>query len=319
MREEMGNDPHDGRVPLETHVVESDAAGPHLLITAGVHGDEFEPMVAVRRLIAAWPRAATRGKVTLVPVVNAAALERGQRTAEDGLDLARVCPGSTSGSITERTAASLTALIQSADYYVDLHTGGVLYDIWPLAGYVLHADERILERQRAMAEAFDLPVVWGTSARLPGRSLSVARDAGVPAIYAEHGGGCGCRKAAVDDYVEGCLRVAALVGVIEHEAAGSRVRFRVEDDREGSGHLQIQQPSPAAGFFEPCVALGDVVERGETLGHVVDATGSQRLAAVAEQSGRVLLLRSFPRVAREDTLAVILPICEPGSVRLENE
>ena len=282
-------------------------------------GDECEPMAAVRRLIDEWPRATTRGRVTLIPVVNEAAYRRRQRTAEDGLDLARTCPGSLVGSITERTAAALTAQIRAADYYIDLHTGGVLYDIWPLAGYTLHPDGAVLERQRAMARAFNLPVVWGTSARLEGRSMSVARDAGVPAIYAEHGGGGGCRGSAVNDYVEGCLNVAAAVGVIDREPTPSRVLYGVEDDRPGSGHLQIQQPSPAEGFFEPSVELGEVVQRGAVLGRVVDVLGSMTTEVTAASTGRVLLLRIFPRVDQGDTLAVVLPIEEPGEVRLPDE
>src|SRR5688572_30203089 len=46
------------------------SAGPHLLITAGVHGDEFEPMAAVRQLIRTLDPRRLRGRMTLVPVVN---------------------------------------------------------------------------------------------------------------------------------------------------------------------------------------------------------------------------------------------------------
>src|SRR5882724_6296628 len=90
--------------------------GPHLLITGGVHGDEFEPMVAIRRLMSASELTALRGQLTLVPVVNEAAFARGQRVAEDGLDLARTCPGRADGSITERIAHALSELIRASDY-----------------------------------------------------------------------------------------------------------------------------------------------------------------------------------------------------------
>lgn len=311
---------HDAElITLASHVATGSRSGPRLLITGGVHGDECEPMAAVRRLIADWPVEETRGSVTLIPVVNEAASKRGRRTAEDDLDLARTCPGSLDGSVTERTAAALTEQIQQADYYVDLHTGGAIYDIWPLAGYMLHPDQTIRRKQRAMAEAFNLPVVWGTSARLDGRSLSVARDAGVPAIYAEHGGGSGCLQTAVDDYVAGCLNVAASLDMLDRPLPHRRVLYCVEDDRPDSGHLQVQQPSPADGFFEPRVALGDLVEEGELLGQVVSPLGDVEHDVCAESTGRVLLLRSFPRVARQDTLAVILPIREPGEMRLTGD
>src|SRR5689334_2903938 len=89
----------------------------HWLSTGGVHGDEWEPMQAVRRLMRELVPATLRGRVTLVPVVNEAAFARGRRTAEDELDLARTCPGREDGSLTEQTAAALSRMIHTADYY----------------------------------------------------------------------------------------------------------------------------------------------------------------------------------------------------------
>ncbi len=157
-----------------------------MLIAAGVHGDEFEPMVAVERLSHMLPTDELCGHVTLVPVVNESAFLLGRRTGADELDLARVCPGKADGSATEQTANSLSKLIQQADYFIDLHTGGVCMSVWPMTGYMLHSDPETLSMQRRMAVAFNLPVMWGTYAGMEGRSLSVARDANIPAIYTEY-------------------------------------------------------------------------------------------------------------------------------------
>lgn len=289
--------------------------GPHLLITGGVHGDEFEPMAAVRQLAGRIDPARLSGRVTLVPVVNEAAFARGMRTAEDGLDLARTCPGREDGSITERTAAALSPLIRAADFYIDLHTGGAALRILPLAGYTLHTDPEVLERQRLMARAFNLPIVWGTTARLEGRSLSVARDARVPAIYVEHGGGGGCDPSAVEDCVAGCLQVCSALGMYDGTAPGDGVRYDVEDDTDSSGHLQVQHPATVAGFFEPAVALGDVVSPGQTLGQIVNPLGEICELVRAQSAGLVLLLRVQPAVQPGDALAALLPITSPGSVR----
>ena len=70
---------------LQTKLITGNKDGSHLLITGGVHGDEFEPMVAVRRLMRAVEPSQLRGKLTLVPVVNEPAFVHGARTAEDGL------------------------------------------------------------------------------------------------------------------------------------------------------------------------------------------------------------------------------------------
>jgi predicted deacylase len=282
-------------------------AGPHVLITGGVHGDEFEPMAAVRRLIDRLRREDLRGRVTLVPLVNEPAFRLGRRTAEDGLDLARTCPGRPDGSITERIAHALSTLIRSADFYLDLHTGGTRLRVLPLAGYTLHPDPAVLSTQRRMARAFGLPIVWGTDPNLPGRSLSVARDARVPAIYTEHGGGGGCDPAGVSAYVQGCLNVLASLGLLAASFAVPSPEPRiVEDDRPGSGHMQVNHPAPCAGFFEPAVRLGQRVAARQLLGTVTDSLGERVEAVRAAYAGIVLVLHTFARVEAGESVGVVL-------------
>lgn len=293
--------------------------GPHLLITGGVHGDEYEPMVAIRRLRELFDPAELKGRVTLVPVVNEPAFLRRSRTAEDGLDLARVCPGNPDGSVTEKIAASLSELIRSADYYIDLHTGGVRYNILSLVGYGLHEDENILNQQREMARAFNMPVVWGTSGRFEGRSLSVARDAGIPAIYTEFSGGAKCVEGGVQMYVDGCLNVARYLGMIERTIPDSRMEYLVEDNRDESGHLQVQMPAPTDGFFEPRVRLGDTVERNQIVGKVFDPLGKIGTNVAAPFDGTILMLQTFPAATKGESLGAILPISEPGELFFERE
>jgi predicted deacylase len=276
------------------------------LITAGVHGDEFTPMAAVRKLARRVEPDALRGTLRLVPVVNEAAYLRGERTAEDGHDLARVCPGNPDGSVTLRTAFALSQLIGETDYYIDLHTGSATLAVLPMTGYTLHTDARILERQREMASAFNLPVVWGTTPTLDGRSLSVARDTGVPAIYAEYLGSGVCDPEGVEAYVSGSLNVMAQLGMIDRKPPESQVELIVEDDGPQSGHMQVQNNSPVTGFFEPTVCLGQTIETGSLIGTVVDVAGSEAAKIQAQYDGIVLALRTFPRVLQGDSVAVIM-------------
>lgn len=305
-----------------------DSSGPCLLITAGVHGDEFIPMLAVRELIRQFDadtalRGGLRGEIILAPVVNESAFKLGRRCGEDGLDLARSCPGREDGSVTERVAAALSAMICEANYYADLHTGGTEFCVWPLAGYLLHWDASILERQRAMARAFGLPLAWGTSAGLEGRSLSVARDANVPAIYVEYFGGAlesagpgGMEWSRVPDrrvveregawhpMVTGCLNLMRHLGILEGEETRHTPEM-IEDARPQSGHMQIGHPAPMDGFFQRAVNVGDWVEEGQPLGWVSSILGDQSALVRAEQSGRVVTLRWHPRVRAGEALGVV--------------
>ncbi|MHC4406042.1 MAG: succinylglutamate desuccinylase/aspartoacylase family protein [Planctomycetota bacterium] len=280
--------------------------GPHLLVTGGVHGDEFEPVVAIHRLSDTIEADTLCGTVTLVPAVNGPAVKQGRRTAADGLDLARSCPGRPDGSATERIAHALARLIRSADLYVDLHSGGTALEILPMVGYMLHSDRHVLDRQRRMARAFNLPIIWGTTASLEGRSLSVARDASVPAIYAEWGGGGGCHPRGVADYVAGCLDVMAAFDMLDRQPRPGVIEHVVEDDRPESGHLQVCYPAPSGGLFEPSVEVGQRVTPGDRLGRVVDWTTGRSEPVLSTQSGIILCRRVFSRVEAGDSLGVVL-------------
>lgn len=288
------------------HTFVADDSGPHLLISAGVHGDEFESISAIHRIQTWIESELIRGTVTLVPVVNEAAFLRGHRTAEDNLDLARTCPGNPTGTVTERTAHHLSELIREADYYIDLHTGGTRISVAPLAGYVLHPNESVLKPTRAMARAFNLPIIWGTDWRLEGRSLSIARDANVPAIYCEYLGGARCSETGVEAYEQGCRNVLGWLEMINHVQPESRIEHFVEDPRPGAGHLQINNPAPFDGLFTATVSLGDAIEKGSTYGTLTTMDGTTTTELIAQTTGIVILLHTYPGVNKSDPLCVIM-------------
>ena len=118
---------------LKTIELNATNEGPHLLISAGGHGDQFEPMVAARRWTGLLGDQLIRGHVTLVPVGNESVFAGSAPTAKDGVDLARICPGRIDGSITEQAGTAIAGLIEKVDFLIDLHTGRQLHKILPLA------------------------------------------------------------------------------------------------------------------------------------------------------------------------------------------
>jgi predicted deacylase len=282
-----------------------------LLITGGVHGDEFEPIAAIRELIDLFRTkdasvASFRGRITFVPIVNESAFLRGHRCGGDGKDLARTCPGLADGTETEQIAFALSGLIRSANFYVDLHTGGTELSVFPLAGYVMHDNPSVLDAQRRMARAFNLPVIWGTAANLEGRSLSVARDANVPAIYCEYLGSATCCPDGITAYREGCLNVMADLGMLDRKQPTCRVEHLVENPLPGSGHMQVCNPAPCSGYFETAMKPGDPIQIGQLIGMVHPLDHSPPSPIRSTQSGIILVLRTFPKVIQGESVGVVL-------------
>lgn len=293
---------------FSVHSFEGEAKGNTLLILAGVHGDEYEPILAANELIDVFRKGILKGKVVIVPIANQSAFDLDSRVGSDGLDLARVCPGDEKGSITERVGYRITELIKDADYLVDMHTGGKQLDIYPLAGYMLHADENVLMKQRAMAKAFGFPVIWGTDPTPNGRTLSVARDANIPAIYLEYGGGNSIRKEVIVAYVKGCLNVATSLGIINNGSEIISPKFHVEDYTPNGGHLQVKQPSPESGLFIPCVSNGNKISKGDIWGVVKNLETGFSVNSCADDNGIVLFIRNTAFVKKGDSLGGILPL-----------
>lgn len=291
------------------HTIDTGCEGPSVLIIAGVHGDEYEPIIAATHLISILTPQLKKGKVTIVPIVNTTAVANGYRYGSDGLDLARVCPGNSQGSVTEMDAAKISAIIRQSCYLIDMHNGGKLFDIYPLAGYMLHPDNNVLEQQRAMAKAFGLPIVWGTDHAPNGRTLSVARDYNIPAIYVEYGGGISAREEIIDAYTTGCLGVLEKLGMMEADQNSQKLpEYIVEDPTPQQGHLQAKMPSPAEGIFVPAVKLGQMIEAGEHWGVIHDLETGEQTNVFADISGMVLFLRVDAKVKIGDSLGGILPI-----------
>jgi predicted deacylase len=155
------------------------------------------------------------GTLLMVPICNLPAYESALRSSPiDGMNLARVFPGKADGTVTERIAYTLTQkFLRHADFLLDLHSGGIAYEIPTLIGY-LHDDGEVGMRSRAAAEAFGAPVLWGHPLPIAaGRSVSAATAHGVPWLYTEGPGGGYARPEDVACFRRGVLNVMRHLGI----------------------------------------------------------------------------------------------------------
>lgn len=294
-----------GQLALPTIVISGASPGPTLLVSAGVHGDEFEGIATLHRLADQLNPAELRGIFVAVPVVNVPAYEAGLRVnPDDRQDLARVFPGDPTGTVTEQIAHAFTQrYIRHASFYCDLHSAGQYYAIEPWVGYQLRP--QLLARQREAASLFGLATVWGTPP-LPGRTLSAAGDYGVPSIYAEVTGQGRCIEHDVAALAFGIRQLLGWLDMIDEPPRPQQPQRVVEDSRPKAGYLQVQCRARCGGLFQPAVTLGQHVAAGDAFGQVVSPTGEVLHTATAPVSGRVVFLRTFPRVLAGDPLGTVM-------------
>lgn len=300
--------PDGQRLSFPALVVRGTRPGKTLLVCGAVHGDEYEGTVAIQDVYEELDVTALRGTYLGIPVTNGPAFAMATREGPwDHLNLARVFPGSATGSPTLRVAHAFREhLLRQCDLLLDVHSGGNAYAIKHLAGYQLREGEAG-RMQRAAAIAFGADLVWGT-AGLPGRTLSAAGELGIPAIYAEMPGEGRCRPDHLDRARAGIRNVMAFLGMTDGGYPTAPPRYFIEMTQPGSGHLQVDHTTPTSGIFVPSVGVWDWVEQDQRLGVVRHPDGRTLAEIRAARAGRVLFLRTLPRVVSGDAVAFVLAL-----------
>ncbi len=286
------------QLPLLT--VTGSEPGPTLVVTAGVHGDEYEGVEAIPRIADQVDPSRLRGTLLMVPVCNMAAYATATRNSPiDGLNLARVFPGSQTGTLTEQIAYWLThKFLSAADFFIDLHSAGIVGDIPTLAGYV-HSDDDVGRRSLAGARVFGAPVLWGHPPPVPpGRSISAATDLGVPCLYTEAAGAGRARPKDVDCFTQGVLNVMHHLDMLE----GDPAPVPPAQHLIGDGNMDEVMSAPMAGYFRPRVQLLQEVQTGQLVGSIHDPLGTVLAELHAETDGIVIMRRGVHRVLAGDGL-----------------
>src|SRR5205809_1375025 len=255
--------PRASGVTLPVLLVRGAGEGPTLVVTAGVHGDEFEVVRAILDTCAQLDPAATSGTVIAVPAANPPALWNGTRTSPlDGGNLARSFPGSETGTATEVIAYHLgRSVIARGDFYLDLHSAGVKLLMPSMVGY-----DALDPRSREAALVFGAPVVWGHAGVAPGRTISFAASCGIPWLYTEARGAGRIHAEDLAMFTRGLVNLLRHLRILPGPVTpppAARLLY-------GDGNIDASIAATRPGFLVPSVELLDDVRAGQELGRTVD-------------------------------------------------
>ena len=283
-----------GVVPVPIAVL-AGRAGPTVLLTAGVHGDEYEGQIVLRRLLREIDPTTLSGRIILMPAVNLPAVRAARRTSPlDGGNINRAFPGSADGGPTAQIAHWIEAvLLPECDAVLDLHSGGRTGEYLP-CGYVYESGPCAVEKI-ALARAFGAPITVLVGSTAEDRSLSAAAErAGIAMIAAELAGGAAVSTPALAIADAGTRAVLRHVGVLGGQQAESERRtrlVRIPDRR----HFVF---CPRPGVVEPRAMLGDMVAVGDLAAvvHDLDDPAAQP-TEVRFTAGGLVLVRRLPALA----------------------
>jgi predicted deacylase len=273
-------------------------AGPHLLITGGVHGDEYEGPAAATQFSQSLDPEKLAGTVTVIPVVNVAAWQARTRcTPIDQGNLNRVFPGNPEGNPTEKLAAAVFEnFVQPTDAVIDLHSGGAAIIHLPMVG-VPGTDARAA----SIVASFDHRFYNWRMPDVTGVLSKEAHRAGKIAIGVEWGGGGLLDPEGVTALVAALARSLSALGMGDGgfnppTLTGASPLPPLAGD---------YQSSPADGIWQAEVELRMTVTAGKTLGRLTDLLSGESIEVKAERSGVVAALPHLVWVPKGAPLAYI--------------
>lgn len=291
-----------GPLVLTALAVAGAAPGPTLLAVAGVHGDEYEGMEAIRQTVHALDPDQMTGTFIGIPVANPlayAARTRATPASIDGLNLARVFPGDPEGTLTRRLAHHLLALVERLigpdDLFIDLHSGSADVTFAPVIGIrdINDVDQSAAE---AAARHFGLARLW-LIPDSPGPFNAETARRGIPTLGTETTGRAGCDPTDVVTYASGLHNLLAYKRIISTAIPPPRY--------DGPLRQTMDLLAPAGGFFRTACRLDDDVTAGTLLGQIIDVAGEPIAQIIAPADGAIWAWRTTPAVHPGDLLGML--------------
>jgi predicted deacylase len=306
-----GSDPGT-QIPVS--IVTGVRDGPVLALTAGIHGSEPSPILALQRVRDELDPQRLSGTVILVHVANVPSFS--QRTIYygpyDRKNLNRVFPGTADGSGSERIAHAITTqVIDQCDYLIDMHSGDGNEALRPYSYWnKLGLDDAVDQKARDLALAFGIDHIVIDRGRPRDLNASVfcsntAHQRGKPAVTTE----AGEVGVPTDDMV--VMNVRGAFGVMRWLSMVPGPRQQVENPKwlEPSEVLY----SPDSGLWYPTVKPNQQVAAGALLGRLTDYFGAPVADVRAPFGGVILYVVASPAMTKGEPVAMVASYASEGS------
>lgn len=291
------------RIPLM--VARGGGGGATVMAVAGIHGNEFEGMAAIRHVFAELDASRLHGTFAAIPVANPFAFEARQRvapTAVDGLNLARAFPGSVGGTPTQALAHQLLDFVSRHvgpdDLLIDFHSGSHDVAFATIVG-VRDIDSGGRGAAERAARHFGIANLW----RIPGSAGPLNAETsrrGIPTIGTETVGRVGCDAAGTVAFTSGLRNMLRLYDIVNEGSVSSQV--------PGAFRSTVDVRAPCGGLLAGAASLDQRVTAGELLGTIVDVFGRTVEPVLAPNDGILWAVRATPAVHTGELLFTLAMI-----------
>ncbi|MGN7300131.1 succinylglutamate desuccinylase/aspartoacylase family protein [Ferdinandcohnia sp. SAFN-114] len=254
-------------ISLPVMIATGKQEGPTTWLQAAVHGEEYGGSASIIQLVNSLNLETLKGTVVALPVVNIPSYRAKSRTSSlDGENLNRIFPGSPNGTYSHQLAHVLVEEIsKTADYFIDLHSGGIGAEVPFYAIYVDDQSEAAKESKR-LCKHIGVEVIWKIKgeAGLLGAVVAQIVNKGIPSLTVEVGGG-NVTEQHIQEYTSSMENVMKAIGMLEGDTPVLDQYTVIED-----GNFLFNKEG---GLFIPACKVGDVLNEGDLIGQITNLFG----------------------------------------------
>ncbi len=259
-------------------VSHSEKKGPVVLLSAGLHGDEFNGIEIIRQIIQSGANKPKCGTIICIPLVNVFGFVNQSREFPDGRDLNRVFPGSENGSLASRFAYHLMEeIVPVVDYVIDFHAGGRSRFNAPQVR--IEEGNQKLEK---MASAFHAPFLL-YSKNIEGSFRESCDRLGVKYLLYEGGKSLDINQNVVKEGINGTKRFLKHLDMLSDY-------FPIEIPVKPMIYIENSTWIRAefSGLFRSNAPAESFVNEGEVIAWITDPYGSVEKQVLAPISGYII-------------------------------
>lgn len=281
--------PTQTMLSLPVHVINGHSDGPHLWLSAAIHGDELNGVEIIRQVLERVKPNKLQGALLAVPIVNIFGFIEQSRYLPDRRDLNRSFPGSARGSLAGRIAhLFMKEIVSHCSHGIDLHTASNHRVNLPQ----IRANLDDPETYRC-AQAFGAPAIIHANTR-DGSLRQAAAKQGISVLLYESGEALRFDQEAIKVGVDGVLQVMSVLKMLDSDSTNtqgttpqeSRDTKWVRASQSGILHLQIE--------------LGQTVNKRQKIGYIADALGDTNKRVQSPCDGIVIGFTKNPLVNQGD-------------------
>lgn len=297
----LGN---SGHLPIS--IIKGKNEGPVFTIVAGVHGYEYPPIVATQALLKEIDLEQLNGTLVVIPIASTASFftRTPFKSPLDQKNLNNAFPGKADGSITEQKAHFITTnIIAVSDVFLDIHGGDAPEDLIPFVCYYNNTkkpDQKALAQKLSETSGFEYVVSYPytiTDTEPAKYAFKQAVQDGKTALSIECGKLGNVQEEDVALVKKGVYNMLASMNMYANGTA----------PHPNISYLNSQTYIKATvqGIFYSDRKAGDVVKKGEIVGHTTDEFGTLLENYEAPKDGIILYQLATPPINANDTVMCI--------------